>query len=102
MEENNFTGKITYADQWGFTFLADKFAENVRYLPSSCTEVPADSYIFLRERNTETLTVCYWVGIGKRINIDFVECKLAKELENRSLIKECGSARLYGPRLTDN
>ena len=102
MEDNNFKSKVTYSDQWGFTFLADKFAENVRYLPSNCTDIPSDSYIFLRERNVDTTTVCYWLGIGKRINIDFKECKLDKELEKRSVIKECGSARLYGPRLKDN
>lgn len=94
--------KKIYSDHWGVTFLADKLAQEVWYLPTNCSSIPKDAYIFLRERSTKTETVCYWTGIGRRTSVSFEECGLEKELKYRSLIKECGSARLYGPRLTDN
>lgn len=91
-----------FTDLWGYAFLVEKLRQETWYIPSNCTKIPPNTYIFLRERNIETNTLCYWGGIGLRVSKTFQEARLDKELEKRRLVKECGSARLYGPKLIDN
>jgi uncharacterized membrane protein len=61
--------------------------------------VQDDSYIFLRERNTEKQELTFWLGVGQRTTRTYSQLDFSKKiLEGRSIIYQCGNAILYSPK----
>jgi len=54
------------------------------------------SYVFMRERNTETQTVTFWNGVGLRTTYPFDRFKLEEDLKRRPIIFQRGNAVIYG------
>ncbi len=97
-----------YSDLYGELILEESYGldgwgEGLMYLPfasglldSEEELVLPDTYIFLRERNTQTQTLTFWHGPGLRKSYTYEEFGLTRELENRPVLFQIGDAVIYG------
>lgn len=103
-----------YGDLYGELLLEEQFGvegwgKGMAYIPHPYLDydttfkfeenrMESESYIFMRERNTETQTVTFWNGVGLRTTYPFAEFELTEEIENRPVIYQKGDAKIYGER----
>lgn len=105
------------SDMWGNIFLNEKLGPNRsdvvefkrgiprfdKWVPLSKVHlgipvhIPWDVYIFLRERNEEHQEVTRYTGIGTRGILTYEELHMARLLEGREVVFQCGNAKVYGP-----
>lgn len=60
------------------------------------TKMESESYVFMRERNTETQAVTFWNGVGLRATYPFERFDMEEDLESRPIIFQRGNAVIYG------
>ncbi len=94
-----------YGDMWGATAMSEVEAnigkEAVFYFLYYDNEpaprpVPKESYLILRERNTEKQEVTYYVGVGLRRTMTYEEARFTEVLKDRPIIYQAGDAVAYG------
>jgi len=58
--------------------------------------IPDDHYVIVRERNTETQTLTYQLGVGLRMIQSYEEAGFYKVLDGREVVFQSGNAMVYG------
>ena len=98
-------GELTLEESYGL----DGWGQGLMYLPfasgllqSEDQPILPNTYIFLRERNTQTQTITFWHGPGLRKSYGYDEFGMTEELENREIIYQKGDAKIYGERNNAN
>lgn len=105
-----------YGDMWGSTAMfevqsnLDLSGVNVmlekglvytfKFIETSAlpNPIPDDSYILLRERNTEKRAITYQVGVGLRRTVGYDEVGFGEVLAGRVVLFQSGNAVVYGMR----
>lgn len=68
------------------------------YRDGKLESLPDDCYIILRERNVETETLTFQVGVGLRRIMSYADADFHKVLEDRTIVFRSGNALVYGAK----
>jgi uncharacterized membrane protein len=86
---------------WEVNRLLDEWCVNwfiYRESEGELDDVPADCYVFLRERNTERKELTHQIGVGLRRIESYEQSNIGKILERRPAVYQAGNAIVYGPK----
>lgn len=97
-----------YGDMWGATALSEvklnlvqrQFVFYLIWDEGTMTMLPIadNTYVFLRERNTEKQELTFYVGVGMRLIHTYDETKIKDLLEGRKILYQVGNAIVYGQK----